>query len=215
MGETMSRWWIAWGRLAGRLLALAASFASLIGLILQYIPPQERLPWWAIALEISAGFFFLLLVALEFQAGRRMHVLKNADAEGIRSYMHNWIRYGGRVAIWTRDMSWAENANTRALLVEKAKKKELIVCLPENIELTRELSRHGAEVLAYGKSLEAPASRFTITFFGRAGSQVAVGHAVHDNHVIEEFSSGSHPAFYIAEDLINLVRSEMEARSDQ
>src|SRR6266571_3685379 len=95
-------------------------------------------------------------------------VFARTDSEGIKRYMHDWIQHGGRVAIWTRDMSWAQNAQTRRLLREKAERRELILCLPEPNELARELSAAGAEICAYGaQHLESPASRFTIAFFGR------------------------------------------------
>jgi hypothetical protein len=122
--------------------------------------------------------------------------------------MHEWIEHGGRVAIWTRDMSWAQNPETRRLLTEKARRNELILCLPELNELASELTRAGAEVCAYGASLlESPSSRFTIAFLGRDGSRVAVGRAQGDAHVIDEFSVGGHPAFHLAADLVTLVRA--------
>lgn len=105
-------------------------------------------------------------------------------------------------------MSWAQNPETRTLLTEKARRHELILCLPEASELATELANAGAEVCAYGaRHLESPASRFTIAFFGRGGARVAVGRADGDAHVIDEFSAGGHPAFHLAEDLISLVRS--------
>ena len=123
--------------------------------------------------------------------------------------MHHWIEHGGRVAIWTRDMSWAQNAETRGLLREKAKRKELILCLPELNPLATDLAAAGAEVCAYGtQHLESPASRFTIVFFGRDGSQVAIGRADGDYHVIDELDARDHPAFYLARDLIALVRGQ-------
>jgi hypothetical protein len=104
--------------------------------------------------------------------------------------MHDWIEHGGRVAIWTRDMSWAHNDDTRGLLREKAARGELILCLPEQNALATELGAAGAEICAYGANrLESPASRFTIIFF-----------------------AGSHPAFYLAEDLIALVRAQYADR---
>ena len=129
--------------------------------------------------------------------------------------MHNWIVHGGVVAIWTRDMTWAQNPETRRVLVEKAESHELIICLPELNELATELSGAGAQVYAYGAGrIEWPASRFTIAHFGKDGSRVAVGRPEGDTHVIEEFRSGDHPAFHLAQDLITLARSLEEDRLD-
>lgn len=205
---SLRTWWMAWGELVWKLVTLVASFASMTGLLVAFLPSPRKLPWWAVALLVSATFFFVVLVVLEFLDRRGRRVYAKADAEGIRRYMHDWIEHGGRVAIWTRDMSWAQNPETRRLLAEKARRNELILCLPELNQLATELAAAGAEVCAYGaRHLESPASRFTIAFFGRDGSRVAVGRAEGETHVIEEFSVGRHPAFHLAEDLITLVRS--------
>jgi hypothetical protein len=201
-------WWKAWGELVRKLVALVASFASMGGLLVAFLPSPRDLPSWAVALLVLAAFFLVVLVLLEFLDRKGRRVYAKSDAQGIQRYMHNWIEHGGRVAIWTRDMSWAQNPETRRLLTEKARRNELILCLPELNELATELARAGAEVCAYGaRHLESPASRFTIAFFGRDGSRVAVGRAEGDTHVIDEFSAGHHPAFHLAEDLITLVRS--------
>ena len=205
---TLRIWWTAWGELVRKLVALGASFASMVGLLVAFLPSMKDLPLWATALLVSAVFFFLILLVLEFLDYRGHRVYAKTDTEGIKGYMHEWIKHGGRVAIWTRDMSWAQNLEIRNLLTEKARRHELILCLPELNEFTTELARAGAEVCAYGATLlESPASRFTIAFFGRNGSRVAVGRAEGDTHVIDEFSTSDHPAFYLAADLVALVRA--------
>lgn len=196
-----------------KFLALAGSLASLVGLLVPFLPSLKQLPWWAIALLVSATFFFVVLVMLELLAHRGRRVYAKSDTDGIKRYMHDWIEHGGRVAIWSRDMSWAHNDDTRGLLREKAARGELILCLPEQNELATELGAAGAEICAYGANrLESPASRFTIIFFGRDGARVAVGRADGDTHVIDEFNAGSHPAFHLAEDLIALVRAQCADR---
>lgn len=200
--------WTGWGELIRKLVALVASFASMAGLLVAFLPSPKKLPWWAVALLVLAGFSFITLVVLEFFDRRGRHIYAKTDAEGIKRYMHDWIEHGGRVAIWTRDMSWAQNRETRKLLTDKARRDELVICLPELSELATELRTAGAEVCAYGAGLlESPASRFTIVFLGRDGSRVAVGRAVGDTHVIDQFSAGDHPAFHMAADLVTLVRA--------
>lgn len=201
-------WWTAWRELFWKLLALAASFASLVGLLFPFLPSPRDLPWWAMALLILALLSFVVLIGLEVFQRRGRRVYREADSEGIKRYMHKLIKHGGRVAVWTRDMSWANNPETYQLLTDKARRGELILCLPEPNEFTANLTKAGAEVCTYGaKLLESPASRFTIAFFGRDGARVAVGRAEGETHVIDEFSSGGHPAFHLAADLVTLVRA--------
>jgi len=211
----MRTWWRVWGELVLKFLALAGSLASLVGLLVPFLPSLTQLLWWAIALLVSAAFCFVVLVVLEFLAHRGRCVYAKSDTDGIKSYMHDWIEHGGRVAVWTRDMSWAHNDDTRGLLREKAARGELILCLPEQNELTMELEAAGAEICAYGANrLESPASRFTIIFFGRDGARVAVGRADGDTHVIDEFNAGSHPAFYLAEVSYRMGSSAMRRSAD-
>jgi hypothetical protein len=201
-------WWVAWGDVVRKLVALVASFASMAGLLVAFLPSPKDLPSWAVALLVLTIIALVALVVLEFTDRRGRRVYAKDDTQGIKRYMHSWIEHGGRVAIWTRDMSWAQNPETHRLLTEKARRGELILCLPETNALARELSEAGAEVCAYGAHLlEAPASRFTIVFFGRDGSRVAVGRAEGDTHVIDEFSTGDHPAFHLAADLVTLARA--------
>ena len=123
-----------------------------------FLPSLQNLLWWAIALLVLALFCIFVFVVLEVLAHRGRRVYAKNDTDGIKRYMHNWIEHGGRVAIWTRDMSWAHNADTRKLLREKAARGELILCLPEQNELAKELAAVGAEVCAYGAYLlESPA----------------------------------------------------------
>jgi hypothetical protein len=205
MPMNLKTWWKAWGELVLKLLACAGSLSSLIALLVVFFP--EDLSWWNIALLVIAGFCFVAFVLLELVTHRGHRVFSKSDTAGIKKYMHDWIEHGGRVAVWTRDMSWARNEDTRELLKKKAAQGELILCLPEQNDLAKELAAAGAEVYAYGANqLELPASRFTIGFFGRDGARVAVGRADGDCHVIDEFNAGGHPAFYLAEDLVALVR---------
>ncbi len=201
-------WRLAWGDLVISLFAQAASFASLCGLILELRPPGRNWPWWAWVLGGTGVISFGVVVCLLLANRPKHRVFESADAAAIRRYMHSWIRNGGRVAIWTRDMSWAQNAETQRLLEQKARRNELVLCLPQLNQLASELREMGAEVCIYGTELlECPASRFTIRFLGRDGSQVAVGRAEGPTHVIDEFTAGDHPAYYLAADLIALVRA--------
>ncbi len=189
-------------------MMLLAAAASLFGAFYPFMPSFEDIPGWGVFLILAGSAFLLLIIYFEVTERRPLHVYRKSDERGIRRYMHGWIEHGGRVAIWTRDMSWAQNFETKELLVKKAQKGELILCLPETNEFASELQKEGAELCAYGMNdIEHPSSRFTIAYYGRDGSRVAVGRAEGDCHVIDEFKSGTHPAYYLAEDLIKVART--------
>ena len=208
-------WWASSRERVLRLLFLAAAYASLLGVALPFLLQAERIPRWAIGLGavslITLGAFFLL----ELQADKLQTIYEKDDHHGIRQYMRNWIGAGGRVAIWSRDLTWATTAEMRQLLVQKAKSGELVLCVPQRTGLSQQLADAGAEVCVYGKGDYAPASRFTITEFMRAGSRVAVGRTQGRFHVIDEFDSASHPAFYLAQDLVTLARTAHAAPGGQ
>lgn len=180
----------------------------MVALVFQFAPPLKELPWWGVVLVTVAAVFFCIYVGLEVMQRNPYRAFRKDNAKAIRTYMHKWIEPGRRVAIWTRDMSWADDETTRTLLAEKASNNELILCISTVNDLTRELRALGAEVCYLGEYLESPASRFTIADFGRDGSAVAVGRTVGDKHVIEEFSAGEHPAYHIAADLVAIVRKQ-------
>ena len=208
-------WWASQRDLLFRLISLAASYASIVGITVPFLPAPREMPWWMIALFSLSLLSLLVLIVLEIKTrkGRRMYMKR--DRESIRKYMHAWISHGGRVAIWTRDMSWTENAETKRLLLQKARAKELIICLPQETPFAKQLKDEGAEVCAYDGSGYDPSSRFTITEFKRVGSRVAVGHAAGEFHIIDEFNSADHPAFYLAEDLVALVHARNRGKTPE
>src|SRR5207249_10642646 len=115
------------------------------------------------------------------------------------------ISRGGRVAIFSRDMSWVQDDEMRTLLGAKAHKNELHICLPQRIPLCDDLERQGAHIHVYPQLNYTPLSRFTIINKSRSDAHLAVGRAIEGKHLIEEFSLGEHPAFFIADDLIEVV----------
>ena len=195
---------------AFRLGSILVALVTVLGVILTILLPIQNIPLWMV---IPFCLFALLLIpafAIELRSELPTHVYRREDAEGIRKYLHRWLSNGGRVAIWTRDMSWANDPEMSRLLTGKAQANELIICLPREIARTNELKEAGAEIVAYG-TIDAPATSFTITNFERAGSRVAVGRPSGNLHIIQEFSQGEHPAFHMAEDLVRLVRERNNA----
>jgi hypothetical protein len=196
----------------GRVLETGASIAALVALIPVLTDINNFTGWkfWFVAI---GGAVFVVVGIIRVFGPRSRKSYKRKNTDGIRTYMHSWIKDGKRVAIWTRDMSWANNDETRALLTLKARNDELIVCAPAPTPLLDALVRDGAEANYYtdDKKKYTPASRFTIINYGLPGARVAVGHLEGDRHIITEFSQGEHPAFYMAEDLVKLAREKSDA----
>ena len=192
------------------LSSIAGAFFSGLGIIVSLLVSSNHLsPWVLIPI---AGLFFLMALTtiIVLKAEATTHVF-HADDEGrIRGYLVHWIKNGGRVAIWTRDMSWAEDSEMNELLRLKAQSRELIICLPNETETTEKLRKYGAEVVAYG-AWDSPITSFTITNYSRAGSRVAIGRRKGNLHIIQEFSAEQHSAFDMASDLVRLVREQQLA----
>ena len=156
----------------GRLLPLISTFGSLASIIslvaVLWVSSELSLPW-----RIVPGVVFLLLTLMTVVSvlgiGPPTIVYKREKGADIRGYLFRWIKDGGRVVIWTRDMSWAEDQKMRAMLEQKAIARELIVCLPQNTELSDSLKKAGAEINEYRTS-DAFSSRFTIVNYDQTVS---------------------------------------------
>ena len=189
---------------------VVGAFASTWGVIIALLVQAQNFSW---PIVIASGvvippMIWAIVAVVRSETPTRIY--RANDQAGIRNYLYRWIENGGRVAIWTRDMSWAEGSAMNRLLLSKAQAKELIICLPKDIAKSNYLKQNGAEVVAYG-TWDAPAVSFTIINYDRAGSRVAVGRARGNKHIIQEFSDGEHPAFYMAQDLVRMVRERVDA----
>lgn len=111
-------------------------------------------------------------------------------------------------------MSWAQETKTREILTDKAKRSELVLCVEHEMALATELKAAGATLITYGALNHIPRSRFTIVDFGKEGARVAVGAHVAGTHMIQEFQSGHHPFFALAEDLANILMKYQEIKND-
>lgn len=183
------------------LISLSGTIASVVNLILFLDGVWSSLP-------LAVPFLALLAIiaVVIFKSTSTRSVFSRDDRRGIRDYMFNWIQSGGRVAIWTRDMSWVDDDDMKRLLRQKAEAGELIVCLPKATEVTDWLSQFGAEIITYG-TWDSPLGRFTITNYNRDDSRVAVGRGEGQRHVIDEFAfSDNDSTFHLARDLVRLVR---------
>jgi hypothetical protein len=194
-----------------QVVASIGTYASLVGLVYSVKPAREGFSDIE-KLGLLAGTVLMLLdvgLALrEYSTRAERRFPAAADQrKRIRDFMFNWIGNAGRCVVFTRDLSWVEPHDVELVrrLHDKCLRRELTVVLPEHTSFTRELEGRGAEVVTYPALHYTIQSRFTLVDFGRAGARIAVGHGANGTHIIR-IADSADPAFYLAEDLVELMR---------
>lgn len=189
-----------------RVITYIGTLASIVALTYSVHRPEVSLSGRQGVMIGLAVAGFLILILWDIRNYLRLGRRSFKTDEEIRKYMHNWISRGGRVVIFTRDMSWAGEGDIKDLLLRKSRRNELCLCLPRRTPLAEELAREGATIYAYEQLNYVPQSRFTIINKDRMDAHVAVGRRIKDKHVVEEFCVGDHPVFAVANDLIEIIQ---------
>jgi hypothetical protein len=187
------------------LIGWLGTMTSVVGLVVTLWPTDGMSHWtrfWLVASLVLMLWMFVADLRHHWRSRPRAYKTK----EAINDYMFGWISRGGRVVIFTRDMTWATERRISALLLKKARAGELSVCLPSPIPFSEELRNAGAEVSTYRELGYVPTSRFTIINADRLGAQIAIARPTDGVHIIEEFNEGDHPVFAVAKDLVEIVR---------
>lgn len=128
------------------------------------------------------------------------------NSKPIKEYMATWLNSGGRSAVFSRDLSWADVDTVDNLLQEKARKGELIIFAGRQTELLRTLIESGAEVYNYNNLRFVPKARFTIVDYEKEGARLAIGFQEDGKHVVYEYGPRDHAMMALAGDLVNLAR---------
>jgi len=189
-----------------RIITALASFASLAGFILlgsdgwNDIGPKR---WLLLAVAVVALALNLVLEIRAYRQGRARIV---QTGEAIQRYMAKLLKDGGRVAIFSRDMTWADNATMRNLLLGKARQGEMTIVVPRMIQIVEDLRAEGADVYTYENLDYSLRSRFTLVQRGTAVPRVAVGRPNGESEVrVEEFSDRTDPVVTLAEDMLEVL----------
>ena len=183
--------------------------ASILGFLILYFTNHQRLNLYQIIFLILFTLASSLIIYLDVKNKPKSY----KNGQQINKYMYNWISNIGRIAIFTRDMSWSNEKRIRDKLLEKARAQELIICMPQANEFADELRRNGARIVEYSQINYTPQSRFTIVRYQRNDSKIAIGRTDENGkHIIQEFGSAQHPLFYVAQDLVNILTKFDEHR---
>ena len=195
-----------------QILSILGSSASLLGLVFVFHPSGQS---FTASEGILLGFgivLTLLAVVLEIKQYISSFPKTFKTKQQIRDYMFRWIENGGKVCIFSNDLSWVEDDQMVAMLKGKAGRDELQICVPAIIPIAETLKECGATILTYAPLKVIPQSRFTIVNCGRMDSQVAGGRRLDGQHVVEEFGAGDHPVFAVASDLVEIVARYNQTR---
>lgn len=180
------------------------STATLAGLVVALADGQVT-GWWLVALVVAVGVG-LVPPLVEVAAYRRTRPRHFKSDDEIKRFMLKWIGAAGHAFVCTRNMSWADDEESRELLRAKARAGDLSLVIPQPLPLATELAQLGASVHVYPNAGWAATTRFTITRYGRADAEVAVGMRIGGDHQIVTFRPGRDHAFGLAEDLANALQ---------
>lgn len=198
--------------LGGKLFVVSASYASILSLFLSSAS-KVGLAWWQWVLLAASFLFFIIIVGWEIWQHFREAPKRYRNSADIKKYMCRWVKSGGQTVILSRDMSWVDDTDTMSSLMTKAAAKELTVFLKGHTGVADKLGAAGANVIDYTDLGYTPRSRFTIIDYGRDGSRVAIGVNNNGAHTIQEFRSGVHPLYAVAEDLVKFLHGHYEAKT--
>lgn len=192
--------------IARRLFVILVAVAGAVRLIVGFT--QSGRETWQIVLAlvvvllgIIAGYFDVT----ESLSERPRLSVKHSDQTRINEYMFNLLRHGGRVLIFSNDLTWVrESQKIQKLLAVKAAHDEVTLILPKENEIMDSLRAKGARTYTYPEHGLVPKSRFTIVYYGTADQKVAVGRRRSGLHVINEYGS-TDLTFALAQDLVDIV----------
>src|SRR5436853_7701452 len=100
--------------------------ASIIGLVFAAQPGALQHEGWL----VTVSTVILLGALWDVWEHAKTRPKRFDSADTIKKYMNDWIHSGGRVVVFTRDMTWVDSEDMKGLLREKARAHELTICLP-------------------------------------------------------------------------------------
>lgn len=125
----------------------------------------------------------------------------------ISVYLCEQLKKAGRVAIFSRDISWVTSGSeAEKLLLQKANSKELVLFVQATTSIAQKLANAGAEVSTYQKSsVYKPKSRFTVLDYEKTGSRVLIGYSSNGEHLIDEFNDSDKAIVDLVETFVQLA----------
>ncbi|WP_204910264.1 hypothetical protein [Microlunatus spumicola] len=188
-------------RFTKQVITAVATLGSLVAFFLLGWTPENDIPAWRWILLVIAVLAFGINIRGDWLAYKAESAKIYQSGREIRDYMTSLLERGGRCAIFSRDLTWADHSDVRDLLNRKARRGELTLVLPKPTPLATELAAQGASLFTYPDLNCELRSRFTLVQLGTAAPSVAVGRPQGETVLVEEFDERTHPVVTLAEDL--------------
>ena len=147
----------------------------------------------------------------------KIHHYNAKNWADINIFMKEWIITDGYVMLFSRDLSFIEkDDNLKSLCVDKAKNKEIGICVQKKSSFLDELKQTGADVYEYGDSF-TPYTRFTIVGYKKGTSSLAIGHTSgagnNKTHIIKEYDEDTDSEVAnLAKDMVRLIVEELSIK---
>lgn len=195
-----------------KLIVDLGAYGSIIAMVVTLKKPEDPFTPWQIVLATIFTIFAIWSSAIdimEYRHGDRRKRL--VGKRSIRNYMYEWISSAGTAAIFSRDLTWVDDKEMKAMLERKSANGELTIVLAKEVPLSRRLAKAGANVIYYDDFGYTIKSRFTIVNLNRIDSRVAIGKTVAGAHLVDEYSAEDGPILYMAQDLLEIMRRSRES----
>lgn len=187
---------------------LAAIVSIILSLVLANPGPGLVAVLFGVVGIVALIFAALIDVRLIKQ---RVKSFKKGDAGkmAIEKYMHDLISNAGTVAIFTRDMTWA-NGDIQEKLRSKAARNELTIFMHKATTQSGELMGVGATVYYYGDELNLPLNtRFTLINLDSHNTELALGRTRMGIHKITRHHEQDDPLLLLAKDMLTICRQTL------
>lgn len=150
-------------------------------------------------------FFYMTYDSIHVWVHRAKRYERNDPK--IAVFLCEQLKKAGRVAIFSRDISWVTSGSeAEKLLLQKAKSKELVLFVQTKTSIAQNLADAGAEVRTYQKfSGYKPKSRFTVLDYEKTGSRVLIGYPSNGEHLIDEFNDSDKAIVDLVETFVQLA----------
>jgi len=193
-----------------RVLVWIVSIFTILGISVSNVVSFWRLsPSWG-RLVLVIGVSAAIVIAVhDLWSWRKERPKHHKNETSINKYLLKLLQRGGSVSIFANHLSWIRSSRQiQNLLIQQAQAgRNIRIYVPTHNDVTRQLARHGVNIITYESLRHEPEARFTLLNPDEPGSSLlAIGKGALPNFYIEEFPDLTHSrVISVARDLLNII----------